>query len=92
MEEEEEDNREQDIMWGTVTAINEVGYPRVKLDDGGETIIPKFWYKLSRQDPADLKVGTRLRCVVTIEWKPTYFVEAILNVVHEGGKKEKKKK
>lgn len=88
MPEEEQDDEDLQIMWGTVTEITKLGSAMLQLDDGGEVLIPKFWTKVWGHDPDSLTVGTRMRCVVEVEWKPEYTAKAILTVVHEGKKSE----
>jgi len=87
MTDTEPDEKELAEKWGTVTEITSLGSARVTFDEGGETSILQLWTKyLSQFDHDTLTVGTRVRCIVSVEWIPKYTVEAILNTVHQGGK------
>jgi hypothetical protein len=50
---EEEDDKEQAIVWGTVTELNRLGWAIVKFDKGGETTLPDFWLKFWKQAPLE---------------------------------------
>jgi hypothetical protein len=89
--EDDDDDKELAEMWGTVTEITSLGSALVKFDEGGETLIQRLWTKwMSNFDHDTLMVGTRVRCIVSITCKPEYAVEAILNAVHDGGKRDNK--
>ena len=83
----EYDEKELVEMWGTVTEIKPYGF-RLQLDEGDETLVPSFWSKMWGHDAESIEVGARVRCAVQVEWKPTYFVRAVLTVVHEGGQQK----
>lgn len=80
----EYDEEECVEMWGTVTEIKSYGF-LLQLDEADETLVPSFWSKLWGHDAETIQVGSRVRCAVEVEWKPSYFVQAVLTVVHEGG-------
>ncbi len=83
----ESEDAEGKMMWGTVVGVTDLGWRTIQFDDGPECTLSKLHCKLWGHKPDTLTVGTRIRCEVRVEWTPTYYVDAILNVVHQGGRK-----